>query len=385
MPLYSDADVSGLRRILEALSRQPGDIHLSELAELKAWATAAGASFPAAAVPTVPVEAATLEQDDKSDSDEEHWTLVDEDPEEIPAKYSEPSDADVDAAVSAKGEAVELHADGKLAEAITKMSEALAHNPSNAMYWGLRALYHLEFNKPRAALHDANKTLELNSQNVRALRVRGTVNRHLGHWEDSLKDLSAAQAIDYDEKTNETLKFVQFRAMQRHKRELARQHAEEAAVARRQEELRRQRQREAAEEAAATAEAQAASGGMPGGMPGGFPGGMPGGFPGGMPGGMPPGMESVLQDPDIIAAMQDPEVAPKLTQMMQNPMAAMSMMNDPKVGPVMQKIMAKMMGGGGMPGGMGGMGGFPGASGMPPRGGAASGGTSRSTTKDDLD
>ncbi|CAJ1004721.1 putative STI1 domain containing protein, partial [Leishmania naiffi] len=321
---------------------------------------------------------------------------------EIPAKYSEPSDADVDAAISAKGEAVELHADGKLAEAITKMSEALTHNPSNAMYWGIRALYHLEFNKPRAALHDANKTLELNSQNVRALRVRGTISRHLGHWEDSLKDLSAAQAIDYDEKTNETLKFVQLRVMQRHKRELARQHAEEAAVARRQEELRRQRQREAAEEAAATAEAQAASGGMPGGMAG----GMPGGFPGGMPGGMPPGMESVLQDPDIIAAMQDPEVAPKLTQMMQNPMAAMSMMNDPKVGPVMQKIMAKMMGGGGMPGGMGGMGGmpggmggmpggmggmpggmggFPGASGMPPRGGAASGGTSRSTTKDDLD
>ncbi|TPP50868.1 TPR repeat family protein [Leishmania donovani] len=322
MPAYSDADVAALNRMLKELRRHPDDIHLRELIALKEWAM-------------------------------ERWTLSDGEPEAIPAKNGEPSDADVDAAMAAKGEAVELHGEGKQEEAIAKMGEALTYNPSNAMYWGMRALYHLEFNKPRAALHDANKALELNPQNVRALRVRGTVNRHLGHWEDSLKDLSAAQAIDYDDKTNETLKYVQSRATHRHRRQLLRQHAEEEAAARRQEELRRQRQMEA-EKAAAAAEAQTASGSMPGGMPRGFPGGVPGG----MPGGMPPGMESVLQDPEIMAAMQDPEVAPKLAQMMQNPMAAMSMMNDPKVGP--------------------------GAGGVPPHRGAADG-ASGSTRRDDLD
>ncbi|KAG5497225.1 hypothetical protein JIQ42_03705 [Leishmania sp. Namibia] len=386
MSSYSAADVAALNRTLAALRAQPDDIHCPQLAALKAWATEVGASFPAPTAPSAPAESAEPECDDESEPDEERWTLSDAEPATIPAKCGEPSDADVDAAVAAKAEAAELHSDGKKQEAIAKMGEALTFNPNNAMYWGLRALYHLEYEKPRAALHDANKALELNPQNVRALRVRGTVNRHLGHWEDSLKDLSAAQAVDYDEKTNETLKYVQHRAMERHKRELARQRAKEEAAERRQEELRRQRQQEAA---AAAAEARAASDGMPGGTPGGMPRGFPAGMPGGMPGAMPPGMESILQDPDIVAAMQDPEVGPKLAQMMQNPMAAMSLMNDPKVGPVMQKIMSKMMGGGGMPGAMGGMGGgmpggFPGAGGMPSRGGAASG-AARSTPQDDLD
>jgi hypothetical protein len=46
-------------------------------------------------------------------------------------------------------------------------------------------------------------------------------------------------------------------------------------------------------------------GGMPGGM-GGMPGGM-GGMPGGM-GGMPAGMENIFSDPEVMEAMQDPEV-----------------------------------------------------------------------------
>ncbi|KAG5490525.1 hypothetical protein JKF63_00645 [Porcisia hertigi] len=266
MSAYSGVDVAALNRTLEALRLRPDDIHLPELVELKRWATEAGAVFPDPETRAAgSAEAAASRHDEESEPDEERWSLSDSEPAAIPAKSGEPSDADMDAAMAAKGEAVQLHNDGKLEEAISKMSEALTYTPGSAMYWGLRSQYYLELNKPNAALHDANKALELNPQNVRALRVRGTVRRHLGHWEDSLKDLSAAQAIDYDATTTETLKYVQCRFTNRHKRELARKLAQEEAAAKRQEELRRQRQQETAE----AAKTQEASAKFPGGMPGG--------------------------------------------------------------------------------------------------------------------
>ena len=64
----------------------------------------------------------------------------------------------------------------------------------------------------------------------------------------------------------------------------------------------------------------------------------------------------------MMAAMANPKVMAAMQQCMGNPMAMMQFMDDPEVGPVLQKLMGKMMGGGGMPGmpGMGGMGGMPG-------------------------
>merc|ERR1719274_274868 len=74
-------------------------------------------------------------------------------------------------------------------------------------------------------------------------------------------------------------------------------------------------------------------------------------------------MESIMQDPEIMAAMANPKVMAAMQQCMGNPMAMMQYMNDPEVGPVLQKVMGKFMGGGGMPG-MGGMGGMPDMAGM---------------------
>ena len=65
---------------------------------------------------------------------------------------------------------------------------------------------------------------------------------------------------------------------------------------------------------------------------------------------MPAGMEQIMQDPEVMAAMSNPKVMAALQQCMGNPMAMMQYMNDPDVGPVLQKVMGKMMGGGGMPG-----------------------------------
>jgi suppressor of tumorigenicity protein 13 len=71
-----------------------------------------------------------------------------------------------------------------------------------------------------------------------------------------------------------------------------------------------------------------------------------------------------MSDPELAAAMQNPKVTAAFTEMMQNPTPAkmQELMSDPEVGPVLQKLIAKVGPGmGGMPGGgMGGMGGTPG-------------------------
>ena len=99
--------------------------------------------------------------------------------------------------------------------------------------------------------------------------------------------------------------------------------------------------------------ANAANNNAAGGPGGGTPGG--GGFPNsGFPGGIPPGMEGMMNDPEIMAAMMNPKVMQVLQQAQTNPGALIAAMNDPEVGPLLNKIVAKMggsMGSGGMGGG----------------------------------
>mmetsp|Transcript_22304 Transcript_22304/g.51440 ORF Transcript_22304/g.51440 Transcript_22304/m.51440 type:complete len:117 (+) Transcript_22304:3-353(+) len=94
-----------------------------------------------------------------------------------------------------------------------------------------------------------------------------------------------------------------------------------------------------------------------------MPGGMGGG--GGMSGGMGGIMEALMSDPELAAAMQNPKVVAAFSKLMSEPGGAMGlmsdpaklqeMMSDPEVGPVLQKLIAKlgpgMAGAGGMPGG----------------------------------
>ncbi len=74
-------------------------------------------------------------------------------------------------------------------------------------------------------------------------------------------------------------------------------------------------------------------------------------------GGLPHGLGEIFSDPELMAAMKDPEVSAALMDIMQNPMNIMKYQGNQKV----MKLIAKMQGLGGMMGG--GMGG-----GMPPGG-----------------
>ena len=382
----SAALLAATNKVLKAVSEDTDLFHAEGYEGVAAFVKAFGGTVPAkkaaAAAPKKEEaakkgSAAGEVSDDDRDDEDNFWrveagqTAASATPNFIDprekAKAGEPTPEEEEQAMNVKAEAAELYSEGKADEAIAKMTEALTLAPAKAMYWALRADYYLKQKQGLAAVHDADVALSLNSENARALRVRGEVFRHMHKWEESARDLNAAQRVDFNDSVDAMLKFVQPRANARRDR---RRHAElkaeedrRAELLAKQEELRQQRQREQEEEAAAEAAARQQAGGMPGGFPGGM-GGMPGmGGMGGMPG-MPPGMESLFSDPDIMAAMQDPETAAKLQMLMSNPMAAMGMMGDPKIGPIIQKMMMKMGGGmgGGMPG-MGGMGGMGGGAG----------------------
>ncbi len=83
-----------------------------------------------------------------------------------------------------------------------------------------------------------------------------------------------------------------------------------------------------------------------------------------------------MSDPEIAAGMQNPKIQAAFQDLMgsggpaglmSNPGKIQEMMADPEVGPFLQKLMGKMMGGGGM----GGMGGMPGMGGMGGMGGGS--------------
>merc|ERR1712106_136780 len=79
-------------------------------------------------------------------------------------------------------------------------------------------------------------------------------------------------------------------------------------------------------------------------------------------------MSGMMNDPEINKAMENPKVLAAFQEIMSAPGGAMGLlsnpgklqelMGDPEVGPALNLMMKKMMGGGGMPGMGGGMGGF---------------------------
>merc|ERR1719245_2403225 len=79
------------------------------------------------------------------------------------------------------------------------------------------------------------------------------------------------------------------------------------------------------------------------------------------------GLGGLLNDPELMASMTDPEVAAAFKDIMSNPGNIMKYQGNPKVMALLQKMAGKMGGGGGMPG-MGGMGGMPGMGGGMPGG-----------------
>ncbi|PON92937.1 N-terminal acetyltransferase A, auxiliary subunit [Trema orientale] len=314
-----------------------------------------------------------VEEDDDEiiESDIELEGEVVEPDNDPPQKMGDPSvevtDENRDASQAAKAKAMEAISEGNLEEAIEHLSEAISLNPTSAIMYGTRASVYIKMKKPNAAIRDANAALEINPDSAKGYKSRGIARAMLGQWEEAAKDLHLASKLDYDEEINAVLKKVEPNAhrIEEHRRKYERLHKEREEKKIERERQRRRAKAQAAYEKAKKQEESSSSrkpGGMPsgfpGGMPGGFPGGMPGGFPGGMPGGMPGGFpgsvpggvpgnvdfSKILNDPELMAAFSDPEIMAALQDVMKNPANLAKHQANPKVAPIIAKMMGKFAG-----------------------------------------
>ena len=228
-------------------------------------------------------------------------------PADLPPMYSgNESTDDFDKATDAKMAASDLKSAGNYTDALEKYTEAVLAAEPSALLLANRAHCLFKLDRHAAAIRDCDAALEKNPDSAKALRIRGECYLQTKQYQKALKDLSASQAIDFDEEAAAMLKEATEMCREMDAEKVAKKLEEEQKLRKRAEEIRKAQEearREADEEERERAESARGAGGMPGGM-GGMPGGM-GGMPGGM-GGMG-GMEGMMA-----GLMSDPEVSLKV-------------------------------------------------------------------------
>lgn len=233
----------------------------------------------------------------------------------------EPSDEDLQVATEKKIAASEAMSNGNYESAVQLFSQAIAKAGSCAspLVFANRAVALMKLTPPKvkAAIRDCTRALNLNPDSAKALKTRGKAYSLLGKWEQAVKDLRIGQQIDYDEASAQVAR----QAEKQYAEAMNNTTKEPAAEAPLPE------PRVPPEPSPAPAPA-AESGNAP----------IPAEF-----------MQNLLGDPELMSAMQNPEIAPKLqdivTAVMNNPMQAMGTVmeyvNDPKLGPLIMKLMGK--------------------------------------------
>merc|ERR1711963_938238 len=266
------------------------------------------------------------------------------------------SDADLEKFDEKRSEAMGVFSEGEWEKAVGIFTEAIKLNAGSAMPFVKRAQCLLKLAKPNACIRDCNRAIEINPDNAAAHKYRGRAHRLLGDFLEAAKDLRLACKIDFDDQADEWLREVTPNAkkIEDHERKKQRKRAEKE-IAEKKERIRAAQ--EAREKAAKEAENAPPSGGAPSGDD---------------PMG---GLGSLFNDPELMEALSDPEVAQAFSEITQNPANLMKYQGNPKVMKLITK-MASKMGGGMPPGGM-----PPNMGGNPP---PASGGKPPSAT-DDLD
>uniref|UniRef100_A0A7S1B0X7 Ubiquitin-like domain-containing protein n=1 Tax=Noctiluca scintillans TaxID=2966 RepID=A0A7S1B0X7_NOCSC len=127
------------------------------------------------------------------------------------------SDAQADEQADWKSKAADAVEDGDLAKALEFQTSALLISPS-AMMLTKRAEFSLKLKRPRGAISDATAALTMNPDSSKAFRIRGKALRQLGDYDAALADLSTAQKIDFDDATEDTLRYVSSRCEKLRKR-----------------------------------------------------------------------------------------------------------------------------------------------------------------------
>lgn len=287
-------------------------------------------------------------------------TAVIEPDEDAPQKMGnstlQPTEEEIAESQAKRSEAVSAFVEKNYEKAIELYTEAIVLNPQASLLYAKRGQIFLLLNKPNACIRDCNRALELNPDSAAAHKFRGRAYHLLGKFEEAATDLRLACKFDFDEQADEWLREVtpNARKIEEHKRKKARK-IQEKLEREKQERLKKARESaKAYEENTRTSQTETS--------------------------GETPGMGDFykfLNDPDVLGAFQDPEIAEAFKEISTNPTNILKYQSNPKIMAFIDKVSSKFGGAGNMSDGfsgmMGGMPGFPGA-------GAGAGAGAQTTT-----
>ena len=315
--------IEQLRAFVEVVKANPDILRSDELSFFQEFIESFGGKIPAAksSEPTAAAAPETAEpkEEDFYDKDDADRMGPESDPlPPTPKVGEELSEEQQNKVNSLKAKATEALEDGDHKSGLEYLNQAVAVGGATAMLLTKRAELLLRLRRPVAAIRDCDNALSLNPDSGKAFRVRGLAHRALQKWERAHTDLANAQTIDFDEATEVVKRFVD-------------EKYKPVAEAKRVWQQTQQKPTRPAPSSHVSAPQ------MPAGMPG-----------------MPPGMEGMggmfgdlFSDPELATAFTNPRVMQAMQEMMTNPAALFQYQNDPEVGPVLMKLMAKMGSGGG--------------------------------------
>uniref|UniRef100_A0A2K6MTG1 STI1 domain-containing protein n=1 Tax=Rhinopithecus bieti TaxID=61621 RepID=A0A2K6MTG1_RHIBE len=286
--------VNALPAFVKMYKQDPSILHIEEMYFLREWVESMGGKLPPA---TQKVNSEENTKEEKPDNKKVEEDLKADEPsseEKMGDENAEIMEEMMDQANDKKVTAIEALNDGELQKAIDLFTDAIKLNPQLAILHAKRASVFVKLQKPNAAIRDCDRVIEINPDS-------GTdIAEHGRKYEQKREEQEIKERIERVKKAREE-----------HER------------AQREEKARRQ------------------SGVQYGSSPGGLPGGMLG-TGGGMPGtaGIP-GLNEILSDPEVLAAMQDPEV---MVDVAQNPANMSQYQSNPKVMNLTSKLSAKFGG-----------------------------------------
>ena len=221
-----------------------------------------------------------------------------------------------------KSDAMMAFSQGEWQKAIDLFTECVVIDSRHAQVYTKRGTCFLKLNRPNACIRDCDRSIKLNPDSAAAHKYRGRAHQLLGNFVDAAKDLRTACKIDFDEVADEWLKEVTPNAKILEQRERNER--------RKQQEHEIKQKCDKVEKARLAREKMAKDRASNGNVPTNEMG----------------GLEGLLQDPELFAALQEPDVAAAFKNITANPANVAIYQNNPKVMSLVKRLNEKFGGSG---------------------------------------
>ncbi|CDS41246.1 mitochondrial import receptor subunit tom34 [Echinococcus multilocularis] len=324
-------------RFVGILKGDPGLLHTPELKFLKEYLEGLGATIPPPKTSrdsppqhqkTPEKESESSEEPESEESELEFDTsgVIEEEsdePQPMGDDTAEVTEEMIGKAEEKRFEAQTKFSDGDFEGAVALFTESISENPHVAVSFAKRAACYFKLKKPASAIRDCNKAISLNPDSAAAYKWRGLANKALGHWEEAYMDLQTSLKLDYSDDAYEAMKAVEpnYQRIHAHKLKWMRKREEKTFKELKKAHVARQKVYEEAKRHKTEADFQTAEE---------------------MPSGLQDAFSKILSDPELVAAMQDPELQTAFTQGMTNPGAFKAAASNPKFADLMKKMGQKI-------------------------------------------